>query len=200
MATPAIPLPTRPDDAAQLPAPPPADPLPSEPLGILGLRIRPLDPATDGPRLRAMCPRVSLQSRYQRFFSGIGYLSDPLLALLLDVDHRRREALVVLQGEAIVAVGRYATSTADAAEADVSLLVVDDLHRHGIARELLHRLEDLAGERGFVRLAATVLGENRQVRGLLLATHPEARGRFAGGVYTYRLPLMASATGAPVLV
>lgn len=49
-----VPLPAPPVDAA---------PLSGEPLGILGLRIRPLDPATDGPRLRAMCSRVSPQSR-----------------------------------------------------------------------------------------------------------------------------------------
>lgn len=105
---------------------------------------------------------------------------------------------MVLQGDEIVAVGRYATSTADPAEADVSLLVVDDLHRHGIARALLRRLEDLAAERGFAGLAATVLGDNRQVRGLLLAVHPEARGRFAGGVFTYHLPLTVAPVGTPV--
>jgi GNAT superfamily N-acetyltransferase len=93
-----------------------------------------------------------------------------------------------------VAVARYAASDADAAEADVSLLVVDDLQRHGIARELLRRVEQLARTRGVRMMSASVLGENRQARGLLFAVHPEARGRFERGAYTYRFEV-----GAPGL-
>ena len=186
MVTLDLPVPTPPADAA-----PPVVPLQTEPLGIDGLVVRPLDPGTDGPRLRAMCPRVSEQSRYQRFFSGIGYLSDSLLALLLDVDHERREALVALQGDEIVAVARYATTTAAPVEADISLLVVDDLQRHGIAKELLRRLEQLAGQRGIRTLTASVLGENRQARGLVLAAHPHARGHFERGSYAYRMEVAA---------
>lgn len=190
MVTLDVPLPTRSPEA---PARAASDEI--EPLGIDGLLVRPLDPATDGPRLRSMCPRVSEQSRYQRFFSGMGHLSDSMLALLLDVDHVSREALVALEGDEIVAVARYATWTSGSAEADISLLVVDDLQRHGIARELLRRLEDLALQRGIRSLTASILGENRQARGLLLATHPGASGRFERGSYTYRLEVPALAAG-----
>jgi RimJ/RimL family protein N-acetyltransferase len=136
-----------------------------------------------------MCPRVSAQSRYQRFFNGLRELSAPLLALLLDVDHVEREALVALDGDQIVGVARYAASAGDPTSAEISLLVVDDLQRHGIARELLDRLETLAHQRGIRALTASVLGENRQARGLLLALHPQATGRFEQGAYSYRYEL-----------
>src|SRR3954452_212367 len=93
--------------------------LPSQPLGIAHLRVRPLDSASDEPRLLAMCPYVSPQSLYQRFFTSFHRLPAPLLALLLHVDHDPREELVVLDGYAIVAVGRYAAMPKRADEADV---------------------------------------------------------------------------------
>ena len=169
----------------------------SEPLGIAGLRVRPLDPGTDGERLLDMCPRVSEQSRYQRFFNGLQRLSAPLLALLLDVDHAGREALVALDGDAIIAVARSAVGASHPTSADVSLLVVEDLQRRGIARELLTRLESSARQQGIRVFSASVLGENRQARGLLLAMHPEARGRFERGVYAYRYEIGAAAARTP---
>ena len=166
----------------------------SVPLGLTGLSLRPLDPLTDGPRLRAMCHRVSLQSRYQRFFSGLRFLSDALLGRLLDVDHDRREALVALEGDEIVAVARYATASPSAGEApsaaDLSVLVVDDLQRRGLATALIDRLARLAAERGIEEFTASVLLENQQARGLVRRTWPHARGHYEGGYYTYRLPVV----------
>src|SRR4051812_18280581 len=127
----------------------PAEPytveLPSQPLGIAHLRVRPLDPASDGPRLLAMCPYVSPQSLYQRFFTSFHRLPEPLLALLLDVDHDRREALVALEGDRIVAVARYALLPGRQDEADVSILVVDPWQRRGGAPRALPVLGARAG-------------------------------------------------------
>jgi GNAT superfamily N-acetyltransferase len=94
--------------------------------------------------------------------------------------------LIALDGDQIVGVARYAANAGDPTSADISLLVVDDLQRHGVARELLGRLETLARERGIRVLTASVLGENRQARGLLFALHPQISGRFERGAYTYR--------------
>ena len=191
MVTLDLPVPIPPADAA-----PPVVPLQTEPLGIDGLVVRPLDPGTDGPRLRAMCPRVSEQSRYQRFFSGIGYLSDSLLALLLDVDHARREALVALQGDEIVAVARYATTTAAPVEADISLLVVDDLQRHGIAKRIApppRAARRAAGHPHADRERAR--GEPAGPRSAARRASPCARPLRAG---VLRLPHGGRGSGAPV--
>src|SRR3954468_14577670 len=128
----------------------------TEPLGIEHLRVRPLDPASDEPRLLAMCPSISPQSLYQRFFTSFRRLPAPLLALLLDVDHDRREALVALDGDEIVAVARYALLPDRQDEADVSILVVDSWQRRGLAARLLQLLDERAAVHGIRTFVATV--------------------------------------------
>lgn len=56
----------------------PTEQLPSEPLGVERLRVQALDPVSDGPRLLAMCPHVTSQSLYQRFFTSFHRLPAPL--------------------------------------------------------------------------------------------------------------------------
>jgi GNAT superfamily N-acetyltransferase len=167
--------------------------LPTWPLGTAHLRVRPLDGtrdgATDGPRLLAMCPHVSQQSIYQRFFTSFHRLPDPLLALLLDVDHDHREALVALDGDDVVAVARYATLQIRPDEADVSILVVDAWQRRGVASRLLQLLDERAAAHGIRTFVATVLLENRQARGLLSRVRPDASARYAEGASTYRFPV-----------
>jgi GNAT superfamily N-acetyltransferase len=165
--------------------------LPSEPLGVQQLRVRPLDPVTDGPRLLAMCPYVSPQSLYQRFFTSFHRLPAPLLALLLDVDHDKREALVALDGDEVVAVARYASTIGRAHEADVSILVVDRWQRHGVAARLLQLLDERASAHGIETFTATVLLENRQARGLVAGVWPGASAHYVDGASTYRFPVGA---------
>jgi GNAT superfamily N-acetyltransferase len=184
-----------PEVLADPPAPYTAE-LPSQPLGIAHLRVRPLDPASDGPRLLAMCPHVSPQSLYQRFFTSFHRLPEPLLALLLDVDHDRREALVALDRDRIVAVARYAGLPHRQDEADVSILVVDSWQRRGLAARLLQLLDERAAAHGIRSFVATVLLENRQARGLLAAVRPDASARYVDGTSTYRFPVRSVASPA----
>jgi GNAT superfamily N-acetyltransferase len=163
--------------------------LASQPFGVGQLRVRPLDPSTDGTRLLAMCPSVSPQSLYQRFFTSFHRLPPPLLALLLDVDHDRREALVVLDADDIVAVARYASVLDPPDEADVSILVVDRWQRRGLATRLFQLLNERASARGIATFTATVLLENRQARGLMASVWPEASAHYVDGASTYRFPL-----------
>src|SRR3954462_14949046 len=168
--------------------------LPSQPLGIAHLRVRPLHPASDGPRLLAMCPYVSPQSLYQRFFTSFHRLPEPLLALLLDVDHDRREALVALDRDRIVAVARYAGFPNRQDEADVSILVIDSWQRRGLAARLLQLLDERAAVHGIRTFVATVLLENRQARGLLAAVRPDASAHYVDGASPYRFPVRSSAS------
>src|SRR4051794_10720940 len=176
------------------PLEPDAAELPSQSLGIAHLRVRPLDPATDGARLLAMCPYVSAQSLYQRFFTSFHRLPEPLLALLLDVDHDRREALVALDGDRVVAVARYALLPGRQDEADVSILVVDAWQRRGLAARLLGLLDERAAAHGISTFVATVLLENRQARGLLAAVRPDASAHYVDGASTFRFPVGAAAS------
>ncbi len=185
-----------PDRSAFAPAAPGAPVAPvapaaptTEPLGVASLRVRPLDPDSDGPRLLAMGDHVSQQTIYQRFFTSFHRMPAPLLTLLLDVDHDRREALVALDGEQIVAVARYAVLRKRPDEADVSILVVDAWQRRGIASRLLRLLDERAAAHGVRTFTADVLLENRQARGLLAAVRPDATARYVDGSSAYRFPV-----------
>lgn len=160
--------------------------------GIAGLAVRPLDPTLDRDRLRSICPRLSLQSRYQRFFSGIRGLSTPLLEQLLDIDHDRREALLALDGnDDLVAVARYSASATQPHDADLAVLVADAWQRQGVATHMLTILAGLAVERGICTFTAATLLDNQQARSLLRSFWPDVRARYAASCYNYRLPLAA---------
>jgi len=70
-----------------------------------------------------------------------------MLARLTDVDHLRRDALVALEGDEIVAVARYDAARtddgddADTRDAEIAVTVVDAWQRRGLGHRLLQRLE-----------------------------------------------------------
>ena len=61
----------------------------------------------DAPEIVAMHGRFSERTRYLRYFSPYPRIPERDLKRFVNVDHRDREAFVVLAGERIVAVGRY---------------------------------------------------------------------------------------------
>ena len=73
------------------------------------IAIRPIQ-RTDADRLTRMFGRLSPRTVYFRFFSPIPSLSPSVLVWLTDVDHFRRDALVALADNEIVAVARYGQS------------------------------------------------------------------------------------------
>jgi acetyltransferase len=134
--------------------------------------IRPIGPG-DGPRLRAAYGRLSPQSQYRRFLTPKPHLSDAEVHYFVDVDGDRHFALVATLSddpEAIAGVVRFVRLADDPGTAEFSVVVGDDLHRQGLATELLQRLMAAAQSRGIERMRATVLADNepalRLVRGL----------------------------------
>ena len=154
------------------------------------LRLRPLR-ADDGDRLLGLCARLSPESRYRRFLSPMPMPRPDLLARLLDVDHRDREAIVALDGDDIVAVARYLREPgADVAE--VALVVADEWHRRGIGRLLVRRLGRLARRRGIRAFAGTIAGENRPAMHLVRSVGPGVSARWATGEVEFEIPLVGT--------
>jgi GNAT superfamily N-acetyltransferase len=151
------------------------------------LRVRPIAP-DDGPRLARMFTRLSPTTVYRRFFSPIPKPSNRMLLWLTNVDHDRREALVALVGDEIVAVARY-DGQPGSAEAEIAVLVEDAWQHHGIGRRLARRLAARALDHGFERFIATMLPENREALGLLRKLSPTASVRFDDGNYSASVPL-----------
>jgi RimJ/RimL family protein N-acetyltransferase len=125
--------------------------------------IRPLEPG-DGNRVREIWDGMSELSRRRRFLTPADDMSDEDLRYLVDVDHRRHEALVALDGSGRgVGVARYVRTPGDPTSAEVAVAVVDDWHRRGLATELLGRLSELARQNGIERYKAIVSADNEVV-------------------------------------
>ena len=100
--------------------------------------VRPIEPG-DADRLERMFFRLSPTTIYRRFFSPIHEPSPRMLMWLTNVDHDRREALVALDGDEIVAVARY-DGRAGATEAEIAVTVEDAWQHRGVGRRLARRL------------------------------------------------------------
>ncbi len=125
------------------------------------LAVRPIVPS-DAGRLVAFHHRLSADSIYRRYFSLHTELSDAEVAHLTTVDYVDRLALVVFEGEELVAVGRfdrYPHSTT----AEVAFVVLDTYQHQGLGLALLERLADAAWARGVEAFSASTLATNRDM-------------------------------------
>ncbi|NUP34507.1 MAG: GNAT family N-acetyltransferase, partial [Streptomycetaceae bacterium] len=121
--------------------------------------IRPIEPA-DADAIVAMHARFSERTRYLRYFSPYPRIPARDLERFVRVDHRDREALVIVHGTEIVAVGRYERLGPQAPDAEVAFVVEDAYQGRGIGSVLLEHLAAAAEPAGITRFVAEVLPEN----------------------------------------
>ena len=125
------------------------------------VQMRPIRP-DDGRRLSEFHERLSLQSVYRRFFFVHPKLSSSEVDRFTHVDYVNRLALVVVDGDRLVAVGRY-DRTSGTSEAEVAFVVADDFQHRGIGTLLLEHLADAAVENGITTFVAQTLAENHDM-------------------------------------
>jgi GNAT superfamily N-acetyltransferase len=164
------------------------------------LAVRPIA-ITDVERLARMFERLSPESVRFRFFAPLPRLPRSTLVRMADVDHCRRDALVALDRDEIVAVARYSEVT-DAArsgayEAEIAVTVEDAWQHRGVGRRLVRYLGALAAERGYDAFVARILPDNRAALGLMRKLVPGANVKYVDGDYEARFPLTTS--GAPLI-
>jgi RimJ/RimL family protein N-acetyltransferase len=121
--------------------------------------IRQIEPG-DSDLIRAFYDELTERSRRLRFLVPTNELSDEDLRYLTEVDHKRHEAMVALDGDRLVGVARYVRAPRDRESAEVAVVVVDDRQGHGIGTTLLDRLTERARENGIVRYTALVSEDN----------------------------------------
>jgi GNAT superfamily N-acetyltransferase len=143
--------------------------------------IRPIS-ASDGEALVRFHEGLTDETTRLRFFALHPHLALKEVERFTHVDHHDREALVLVDGPDIVAVGRY-DCIPGTSDAEVAFVVADDWQGHGAGTHLLEQLVQRARGQGVKRLVADTLGENRRMRDVL---------RHSG-------PMVFSATGAGVV-
>jgi nucleotide-binding universal stress UspA family protein/RimJ/RimL family protein N-acetyltransferase len=123
------------------------------------IEIRPISP-DDRDALAAGMERLSVESRYRRFFSPVAKLTERQLDYLTQVDHHNHEALVALDAQTGEGVGVARFVRVEDTVAEPAIVVVDEWQRRGVGRSLLEALAARAREEGISRFVAPVLAEN----------------------------------------
>jgi GNAT superfamily N-acetyltransferase len=127
--------------------------------GDLRYRVRPIRPE-DAERLVVFHRHLSPHSVYLRFFSVHPELSQAEVARFTTVDYGDRLALVALDGDRLIGVGRFDRKPGER-EAEVAFVVADEYQHHGIGSLLLDELARAARDRGIDTFRADTLAENR---------------------------------------
>lgn len=129
--------------------------------GFGEITVRPLGPADD-VLAQAFVTGLSGTSRYLRFFQVLQRLSPAMIERFTRVDH----VTMALAGFAnvdgtpsMVAEARYAVG-ADGTSAEIALVVTDQWQHHGLATELMARLERIAVAAGITRLTGECFAVN----------------------------------------
>lgn len=151
------------------------------------VQIRPIAPE-DADAIVAMHARFSERTRYLRYFSPYPRIPARDLDRFVKVDHRDREALVVLHGERIVAVGRYDRLGPQAPDAEVAFVVEDAFQGRGIGSVLLEHLAAAAEPAGISRFVAEVLPENGPMLRVFADAGYQVTREYADGVVHLTFP------------
>ncbi|MDZ5443190.1 GNAT family N-acetyltransferase [Micromonospora sp. 4G57] len=163
----------------------PVDVLLSDGTTVQLRQIRP----DDAPAIVAMHARFSERTRYLRYFSPYPRIPERDLQRFVNVDHRDREAFVVLAGGRIVAVGRYERLGPGSPEAEVAFVVEDAYQGRGIGSVLLEHLADAARRFGIGHFVAEVLPANGAMLRVFSDFGYQVQRQFADGVVHLSFPI-----------
>ncbi|TDC75633.1 GNAT family N-acetyltransferase [Micromonospora sp. KC606] len=163
----------------------PVDVLLSDGTTVQLRQIRP----QDAPEIVAMHSRFSERTRYLRYFSPYPRIPERDLHRFVNVDHRDREAFVVLAVDRIVAVGRYERLGPQAPEAEVAFVVEDAWQGRGIGSVLLEHLADAARRSGIVHFVAEVLPANSAMLRVFADFGYQVQRQYADGVVHLTFPI-----------
>lgn len=153
------------------------------------VELRPIR-AADAPLLQSGFLRLSERTRYLRFHGARTELTAEELRYLAEVDGERHVALIAFTAPGEMAgVGQFVRATPLAPDAEVALVVADDLQGKGLGRALLSRLWKAARARNIGRFTGLVLEENRTMRRFLHQLGARV-GLASYGVCEIELPLI----------
>jgi RimJ/RimL family protein N-acetyltransferase len=127
---------------------------------ILLRRITP----QDKDALVAGLGRLSERSVYQRFLAPKPRLTTSELRYLTEVDFVDHYALVAVLArspEVVVGVGRWIRATGSPADAEIAIVIADDLQGRGVGTTLGLALAEAARARGIARFTASMLPSNQ---------------------------------------
>jgi len=134
------------------------------------VQLRMVKPS-DRALMKEAWERLSPTSRYRRFLSMKGKLTDHDLTYLTEPDGENHVALGAVRSadgvEEGLAVARFVRLADEPTVAEPAIVVVDPWQHKGLGRLLLARLVEVARERGIERFRSDVLASNDAMRSIL---------------------------------
>ncbi len=129
------------------------------------LTVRPIRPE-DAVMEREFVNGLSERSRFLRFMYALSEITAEMLSRFTQIDYDREMALIALvpaaDGNRQIGVARYVTYP-DGRGCEFAIVVSDDYHRQGIARQLLSDLIDVARDRRLEYMDGIVLRQNENM-------------------------------------
>jgi RimJ/RimL family protein N-acetyltransferase len=158
------------------------------------LRLRRIEPA-DKDGLVAGLGRLSERSVYQRFLSPKPRLKASELEYLTEVDFTDHYALVAVLAAApsvIVGVGRWVRDSESPGDAEIAIVIADDLQGRGVGTVLGGALAEAAISRGIERFTASMLPSNSAAHRLFAKISSHLEVTTSHGVDELVGPLVAA--------
>jgi GNAT superfamily N-acetyltransferase len=151
------------------------------------LRMRPIG-GEDAKKLDAFHARLSFDSIYRRYFYVHPQLSADEVRRLTQVDYMNRLALVIEDGDDLVAVGRY-DRCPETTTAEVAFVVRDDYQHLGLGHRLLEALAQAAWARGIVTFSAETLFTNHDMMAIFRHSGYPLTTSVSQGEISVRFPI-----------
>ena len=152
------------------------------------VHLRQIQPS-DAEAIVQFHSRMSDRTRYLRYFSPYPRIPERDLERFVNVDHRDREAFVIVSGPRIMAVGRYERLGPDSPDAEVAFVVEDAHQGRGIGSVLLEHLAEAARANGITRFVAEVLPENGGMLRVFSDFGYQVQRKYADGVVHLSFPI-----------
>ncbi|MEZ5998821.1 MAG: GNAT family N-acetyltransferase [Hyphomonas sp.] len=136
-----------------------------------GILLRPVGPA-DEPRFAEIVAKMSPESRYLRFFTGIAKIPERIIHQLADADGDRHIAWGALDltapGQPLLGAA-HAIRMEEGYSAELAMGVLDAYQAQGISRMLIACIALQCHDQGIIMLEAETLPENRKANSLFKA-------------------------------
>jgi acetyltransferase len=129
------------------------------------LIIRPIRPE-DAEIEQAFVRSLSPEAKYLRFMSTLKELTPSMLARFTQVDYDREMALIAVDTstgrEVQIGVARYVVNP-DSESCEFAIVVSQDWQGHGLGRQLMLKLMDIARARGLKVMMGQILAANTRM-------------------------------------
>lgn len=124
----------------------------------VNIALRPVRPE-DADLIQEFVRHLSSQTKHSHYQENFKELSREMLIQLTQIDYDRKMVLISThiknEKEMMIGMARY-VATPNPEECEVIVIIADEWHSKGIATRLMNRLIEIAKEKAFKKMIATI--------------------------------------------